>query len=336
LTVDSIREFWDATVAFADGLASVGWQALGIAIACHVTNLVLRSRAWRNILAYAHPGARVRWRSILGAYVAGVGLNSVVPARGGDVMKLYLAHRSIPGSSYATIASSLLAETAFDTLIGPMVFLYAYSTGNIPSLPDLPGLGAFEWSFFASHIRWFLLLLAAVLIGVGIWFNWLEHHVSSFWARIRAGLSILANPRRYLRQVVAYQAVGWCFRVAAMYWFLKAWHIDASIGTALLVLAAGSAATLMPFTPGGAGTTQALLAYMLRGLAPASIVLAFSVGMQVAMTLANVILGGLAIAIMLRRLPWKARIDKDAALAQDAAAAAVTDPGAIGSRRAGL
>jgi uncharacterized protein (TIRG00374 family) len=309
--VDSLSSFWHAVVAFGDGIAAVQWQALLIALGCHVANLVLRSRAWRNILAYAHPGVRVRWRSILGAYLAGVGLNSVVPARGGDVMKLYLAHRSIPGSSYATIASSLLTETLFDTLIGPLVLLYAYSAGGIPKLPSLPGLGAFEWSFFAAHARVFLFVLAVLLIGVAVCFGWLEHHVTSFWSRIRAGLAILAEPRRYLRQVVSYQAVGWCFRLAAMYWFLVAFNIPASVGSAVLVLAAGSASTLMPFTPGGAGAQQALLAYMLRGVAVTSTVLAFSVGMQVAITLTNVILGGAAITIMLRRLPWKARAPRE-------------------------
>jgi branched-chain amino acid transport system permease protein len=50
-----------------------------------------------------------------------------------------------------------------------------------------------------------------------------------------------------------------------------------------------------------------------------------------------VILAAIAIALMLRRLPWKAaRISKEEALAQEAAAAAVGDPGSAGSRRAGL
>ena len=61
-----------------------------------MANLVLRASAWRNILSAALPGRRLRWRTVTGAYLAGVGINAVVPARGGDVMKIYLVHRSTP------------------------------------------------------------------------------------------------------------------------------------------------------------------------------------------------------------------------------------------------
>ena len=45
---------------------------------------------------------------------------------------------------------------------------------------------------------------------------------------------------------------------------------------------------------------------MFRNAAPASTVLAFSVGMQFAVTLTSVLAGGAAIWITLRRLPWHA------------------------------
>ena len=102
----------------------------------------------------------MRWRSIVGAYLAGVGVNSIVPARGGDVMKVYLAHRSMPKAAYTTITSSLLAETLVDVVIGPALLIAAYLTGRIPHLPALGHLAAFEWSFFASHARWFMLAVA--------------------------------------------------------------------------------------------------------------------------------------------------------------------------------
>ena len=66
----------------------------------------------------------------------------------------------------------------------------------------------------------------------------------------------------------------------------------------------------MPLTPGGIGPQQALLGYMFRGAAPASAVLSFSVGMQFSITLLNVIIGGLALSLMLRRMPWNARVPK--------------------------
>ena len=81
---------------------------------------------------------------------------------------------------------------------------------------------------------------------------------------------------------------------------------------ALLALTAGSAATLLPLTPGGVGPQQALLGYMFRNAAPTSAVLSFSVGMQFAITLTYIILGGIAIMLTLRRLPWNASVPKPA------------------------
>ena len=42
-------------------------------------------------------------------------MNSVVPIRGGDVVKIYLAKHSIPNSRYPTVTSSFFVESVFDT-----------------------------------------------------------------------------------------------------------------------------------------------------------------------------------------------------------------------------
>jgi uncharacterized protein (TIRG00374 family) len=305
--VNSLESFWHATADFWGQITDVRVTALLIAVAFTLANLLLRASAWRIILQAGYPDGRVRWRSITGAYLAGAGINSFAPARGGDVMKIYLAHRSMPKAAYTTITSSLLAETLVDIVVGPALLIAAYLTGRIPNLPALGHLAAFEWSFFASHARWFMLAVAVILILLGVFFTYVERHVVAFWDRVRLGLAILATPRRYFRSVVPLQLLGWCCRIAAMYWFLAAFHVPAGVVSAALALAAQSASTLLPFTPGGVGTQQALLGYMFRNAAATSRVLAFSVGMQFVTTFANAVVGGLAIWLTLRRLPWRAR-----------------------------
>jgi len=319
-SVDSLRAFWDATSAFGGSLSDVGFQALFIALVFHFANLILRATAWRNILAAAHPQEKIRWRTVTGAYLSGIGINSLVPARGGDVMKIYLVHRSVPDTPYTTITASLLAETLFDVFVGSTLIIWAFSAGVIPGTPDLSkGIGAFEFSFFADHARVFAVVLAVALIALAIGFTWIERHVARFWDRVADGLAILRTPKLYLQRVVAFQAVGWVCRAAAMFYFLKAFNIPADFSDAWLALAAGSIATLMPLTPGGVGPQQALLVYMFSGAAAQSAVLSFSVGMQFAVTIANAVVGGICLSLMLRRLPWKVRLSKgkpDAAAAK--------------------
>ena len=84
----------DAVSAFWDYLASVHRVALALALGCHLAKTVCASRAWRNVLVAACPDRRVDWLPIYAAYVAGVGVNALFPARIGDVVRLTMAHAS--------------------------------------------------------------------------------------------------------------------------------------------------------------------------------------------------------------------------------------------------
>ena len=56
---------------------------------------------------------------------------------------------------------------------------------------------------------------------------------------------------------------------------------------------------MLPFTPGGAGTQQAILVFALSGAAASSTILAFSFGQQLVITIVNVAIGFGAILLML-------------------------------------
>ena len=86
---------------------------------------------------------------------------------------------------------------------------------------------------------------------------------------------------------------------------LDAFRIEQSARNVLLVQAAESLATLVPISPGGIGTQQALLVYTLRGKASRSALLAFSVGMKLTLTVVNVVLGFAAILLTLRTLRFR-------------------------------
>ena len=135
----------------------------------------------------------------------------------------------------------------------------------------------------------------------------LGRRVRAFWDRVKQGVVILTEPRRYLRQVAAWQGVGWLCRFAAFWFFLEAFGIGGSFGNVLLVMSVQAIANIVPFTPGGAGAQQALLAATLTGPSRTT-VLAFSVGTQIAMAAWSVVLGFAAILLVFRTTDWRGLI----------------------------
>ena len=62
------------------------------------------------------------------------------------------------------------------------------------------------------------------------------------------------------------------------------------------------ASTLVPLTPGGAGTQQVMLAYALSQAATAAAIVSFSIGMQAGITAVNALLGVVAGMVAFRTL----------------------------------
>jgi uncharacterized protein (TIRG00374 family) len=275
----SFSSFFDAVGSFFSNLAHVQWPALFLGLLFFLAYLTLRARASFHILRAAYPDSRIEFRRIWGAYFAGYGFNSVIPARSGDIIRLFLTKSSVPDSSYPAVAAAFFVEFGFDLTIAVPVLIFAFSQGVFPKPPDFSKLPAFDLAFFAQNFRFTLFLITVIAISVFVGFALLSARVRAFWARVRQGLTILFDRRRYFREVWLVQFGGWLCRFTAFWFLLSAFNVGGSVRNCMLVLGVNAVAALVPFTPGGAGVQQALLVKVFGGSAT---VAAYSVGQQIA------------------------------------------------------
>jgi glycosyltransferase 2 family protein len=298
----------DAAGEFFHHLADVHWVPLAIALGFQLLRLLARAPAWRNILRASYPDLVIPRRTVVGAYLAGVGVNAVVPARGGDVLKLYLIKHRVDDTTYPTLASTLIVETLFDTVVAGALLVWALAIGVLPGLDVLPHLPQVDWSWPLRHRREAALIGAVWLVVIVLLLVIAFARVRSFKERVAQGFAVLRPFRRFVTQVCSWQALSWAFRIASVYFFLKAFGVPATLHNALLVLIVQSLATLFPFTPGGVGTQQGLLVYVFNRAGSGikgSLLLSFSVGMYIATTILNVVAGFVALFLMVGTLRWR-------------------------------
>lgn len=300
----SFDRFFNAVDRFFSDLASIGWGALALALAFYLGMLLARTRAWQNVLRAAYPEKKVRYMPVTGAYLAGAGINGIIPARIGDAVKILLCRRAVPGSSYPAITSSFLVQTVFDTTVGVLVLMYAITQGLLPRPPELPNIPAFEISFWAEHPRALVLFLTLLAVGGTAAFILYAHRAEAFWQRIKQGVAVLTDPPRYMRTVASWQGIGWLFRFASFWLFLDAFNVGGSVENVMLVMSVQAVSTIIPFTPGGAGAQQALLVATLAGPSKAT-VLAYSVGQQIVVAVWAALLGFLSLLFIFRTTDWR-------------------------------
>jgi uncharacterized membrane protein YbhN (UPF0104 family) len=302
-----------ALAVFFHHLEAVRWHWLGFAVACHVVKLLAASRAWRNILKAAYRDRRVRWRQIYGAYVAGTGVNALIPARTGDAVKLYIAKRRVEGATYPTLIATVLLQTLFDMAVAACFLVWAIALGVLPGLHVLPHLPSFDYGWAFRHPKAGLVLAVLLLLFGGLLTVWIVERVQDFQARVAQGFSALRDRQYYVRRVVPWQIADWILRLSAVFFFLRAFGIPGTVHNVLLVQVSQSLATVFPFSPAGIGTEQALLLYIFRGVTSHSSVLSFSVGMRVTLIVVNVTIGLTAILVMLRTLRFREVVDAERA-----------------------
>lgn len=253
---------WRALRLIAEESTQVklGWLVLGTVL--YFVSQAVRTRAWFNILRAAQPDApALRARDVTAAYFAGAGLNGVVPARGGDLVKLYLVHRRAPRAPYSTLAATFVPETLFETAFGTGLVVWALAQGFLPvPVPthELPGL---DVSFVLAHP-----VVSAIAVGLGaaatvLVVRWVRRRATAFVRRVHQGFAILARPRDFVVGVVTWQVLARALRLVALACSLAAFALPVSVSTAVLVMAAQGGGRIVPLAPVSTGLRLAMLSY---------------------------------------------------------------------------
>ena len=183
--MDFLERGLAALEAAGDQLAHLDARFLVPALALQLGGLGLRAvSSRRNVLAAAYPDRRVSLASVVGAYVAGVGLNAFLPARGGDLVKLALVRSRLPGSNVSTIVATLSVVVALDLVVGGalLVSLAAFGVSDL----RIPSVGPA------------LLLLVPVALAAGFAaFRLAPRRARTLVAHLAQGAAVLRTPGRY-------------------------------------------------------------------------------------------------------------------------------------------
>src|SRR5215813_7703505 len=128
-----------------------------LAIVASLLQPVVRSRAWRNLLAAAFPQSEVRWRDAYGAYLVKSGAGIFLPMHGDDAVRVSLMKDRIPGASTAAIAATAGIETLADVLL----------TALLVGVSAWLGASVIDWHALAAHplklVLFAVLILAAIV-----------------------------------------------------------------------------------------------------------------------------------------------------------------------------
>ena len=260
--IDRIESAWrsarHALELVLEDVAEVSPWLLAAGVILHVIHQIVRTRGWWNIIRAAYPDAtELRARDVVKAYLAGAGLNGIVPARGGDLAKLYLIRRRAPQTRWSTLIGTFVPETLFETLVGIGLVIWALSQGFLP-VPTAPSeLPSLDVSFVLRNpIISAAGFAAAVALTVLV-----LRHARALLARLKQGLAILDSPRDFLLGVVSWQFLGRLIRLGSLACFMAAFALPVTVATVVLVMAAQGGGKIIPIAPASAGLRIAMLGY---------------------------------------------------------------------------
>lgn len=247
---------WLSELIEVVGQVDLRW--LAAALLLHYLAQVVRIRGWYNILRCAYPQARFCQRDVVLAYLAGAGVNAVVPARGGDVFKLLILRQRIAGSRYPTLIGSMLPETLFESFCGAALTVWLIVSVGLPLILAVPHLPDLDPAWLA------VVAVAAVVVVLVAWR--LRDRARSFARQLKQGLVILRRPKLFLGGVVSWQLAGRLIRLGSIACFLAAFSLPSGLTAALLVMAVQSSGTIIPFTVITTPLRIGLLSWLLESM----------------------------------------------------------------------
>jgi glycosyltransferase 2 family protein len=237
--------------AFPDGPG--GWALLLLGVVIYGGTILVRGWRWHVILRYA--GVRHERKDAYGLVTVGYMGNNVLPARGGEVLRIFLmAERS--SARRREVLGSILTERLLDA--GALVALFALLTAM--DVADSPAGRA--PAFIAGG------LLVSLLCALAVYHRLRRAgRMQGFADRVRpvARASGLLVTRTGIELAVATGAV-WLAE-AVIFWLVgESLGLGISVLESALVVVLASFFALIPAAPGYVGTYDAAVLFALHAL----------------------------------------------------------------------
>jgi glycosyltransferase 2 family protein len=259
-----------------DAFTVVRWEWVVAAIGLNLLSVLVRALAWKIVIDQALLPPVPRFRLVFSAFSVGLFANAVLPGRIGELARVAVLTRKLPGrtGAWAALIGSVFAHRLFDLIPSLLLVTYALLTAKVPhwaytSLELVLGVGFALFAFgFAGARR----LSRPVLEELG--------PVRRLLAMARQGLGVLHSPLPAIGAAF-FQCLGWFCQLLAVFVAMRAFHIHAGLPAAALVLVLMNVATIFPLWPGNVGLVQAAVALPLiaYGVAKARGI-AFGFGLQ--------------------------------------------------------
>lgn len=229
--------------------------ALAAALGAYAVATALRGERWRGLLRRCGvPASRADCHALnLVGYMG----NNVLPARGGDVLRVSLLDARGPGAT-RTVVGTLVAERLLDAACLLAVFaLFGYVL-----LEDAGAPGGARVAIVAGGAA------LALLAGALAWRRADRHPLGR---RVRAFLDPLTSATRSLRgrhgaRMAAVTVALWCVEAATWYLTGVAAGVEMSPAEALYLVGLASVFVLIPSGPGYAGTLDAAVLFGVKAI----------------------------------------------------------------------
>lgn len=259
-----------------DAFAAVSWTWVFAAIGINLVSVLSRAVAWDTVIKQSLDPPTPRFPLVFSAFSVGLFANAVLPGRVGELARVAVLRRRLPGrrGATATLIGSVFAHRMFDLFPAMALVAWVLLDAKLP-----------HWALTVIGLA----LGLGGLLFLGAWALARRHHMDAeqqlgtirlLIVRARKGLAVMRAPIPALT-AAAFQFGGWTCQLFAVWATMRAFHIHQPVIAAALVLVMINVATIFPVWPGNVGLVQAAIALPLvsYGVAYGRGV-AFGIGLQ--------------------------------------------------------
>jgi uncharacterized membrane protein YbhN (UPF0104 family) len=262
--------------AIGTAFSAVRWEWVVVAIALNLLSVVVRALAWATVIHSAMEPPHPRPPLVFSAFSVGLFANAVLPGRIGELARVAVLTRKMPGrkGAWATLVGTVFAHRVFDIVPVLLLIVYVVVTASIPTSARASMVAVIVLGVALFALAFVTARRPAVISVEGL------GPARRLLAMGRSGLGVMRSPAG-AAGAIFFQICGWTCQILAVYTALRAFDIHSPLPAAGVVLLLMNVVTIFPFWPGNVGLVQVAIATALVGYGVAySVGVAYGFGLQ--------------------------------------------------------